>query len=213
MDTEQLIQSMLDEGPRKPLPHPMKQTMYWLVGTLVYLGLFTGYMGFRGDIAVKLSQPTYLIELVLLFGLGVSSALAAFCLSRPDGHQMPWLKFVPLGFVLAWAVTAFSGPAAATNMADLFHSMTLGRFDCVWHILLFSALPGIALFVIARKGSTIQCCWAGTMATLSATSFGYLVMRLLEQNDNPAHLIIWHALPIMLMCLVGMLLGKFALKW
>ena len=212
MDTEQLIQSMLDEGPRKPLPHPMIQTLFWLVGTLVFLALFAGYLGLRGDFADKLSEPLYVIELFLLSGLGVSSALAAFCLSRPDGHQMPWLKFVPLGFVLAWAIVAFSG-SAAINIGELFHSMTLGRFDCVWHILMFSALPGVALFWIVRKGATIQCRWAGTMATLSAASFGYLLMRLLEQNDNLAHLLVWHALPIMLMCMVGMLLGKFTLKW
>jgi len=40
-----------------------------------------------------------------------------------------------------------------------------------------------------------------------------MLMRLIEQNDNPAHLIVWHALPIMLMCMAGMMIGKFALKW
>jgi len=213
MDTEQLIQNMIDDGPRKPLPHPMKQTMFWVIGTVLFLATLSGYLGLRGDIAEKFSEPSYFIEILSLFGLGVSSALAAFCLSRPDGHQMPWLKFVPFGFVVAWAIAAFSGSTAEINMVGLFHAMTLGRFDCIWHILLFSLLPGLALFLIVRKGATIQCCWAGTMATLSATSFGYSLMRFLEQNDNPAHLIVWHALPIVLICMVGMVIGKFALKW
>jgi hypothetical protein len=214
MDTEQLIQNMLDEGPRKPMPHPMKQTMFWLMGTLFYLATISGYFGLRADIVEKFFESSYFIEILLLFGLGVSSTLAAFCLSRPDGHQMPWLKFVPFGFILAWVLAAFGGSSIAEiNMANLFHSMSLGQFDCLWHILLFSTPPGLALFLIVRKGAIIQCCWAGTMATLSATSFGYLLLRLMEQNDNPVHLIVWHAVPIILMCMAGMVIGKFALKW
>lgn len=50
------------------------------------------------------------------------------------------------------------------------------------------------------------------MATLSVTALGYMRMRLIEQNDNPAYLIVWHALPIMLMCAAGMIIGKFALN-
>jgi hypothetical protein len=212
IDTDQLIQNMLDEGPQKPLPHPMWQTSLWLLATLFYLATLSGYFGLRGDIAEKFSEPSYFIDILLLFGLGIFSTFAALCLSRPDGYQMPRLKFVPIGFILAWAILAFGG-SAEINVANIFHSMSLGQFDCLWHILLFSTPPGLALFLIVRKGATIQYCWAGTMATLSATAFGYLLMRLIEQNDNPVHLIMWHAVPIILMCIVGMIIGKFALKW
>jgi len=37
MDTKQLILNMLDEGPKKPLLHPMKQTSLWLMATFFYL--------------------------------------------------------------------------------------------------------------------------------------------------------------------------------
>jgi hypothetical protein len=138
----------------------------------------------------------------------------AFCLSRPNGHQVPWLKFVPFGFILTWVLVAFSGYSIAEiNMANLFHSMSLGQFDCLWHILIFSTPPGLALFLIVRKGATTQYCWAGTMATFSAKSFGYLLMRLIEQNDNPVHLVVWHSVPIIFMCMAGMVIGKFTLKW
>lgn len=213
MNTDQLIDKLVAEGAQKPLPHPMKQAMFWLAGTLVWLAALSGYNGFRADFAEKLADPFYGLELILLFGMAFSAALAALCLSRPDGHQMPWIKYVPFGFIVPWAVAAFAGASGEISFASICHSMTLGQFDCPWHILLFSAPPGIAMFLIVRRGAPIQCCWAGSMATWSVTAFGYLCMRLIEQNDNPPHLIVWHALPIVLMCIIGMMAGKYALRW
>ena len=213
MDTEQLIQQMVDEGAQKPLPHPMYQTMLWLTGTFVYLGAFAAYNGLRADIGEKISDLFYVSELVLLLGIGISSALAALCLSRPDAHQKPWIKYVPFALIVPWMISACAGATDQITFANIFHSMTLGQFDCPWHIALFSVPPGIAIFLIVRLGATVQCCWAGSMATLSVTALGYMLMRLIEQNDNPAHLFVWHALPIMLMCLAGMMIGRFALKW
>jgi len=212
MDTDKLIQKMVGEGAQKPLPHPVKQTLMWLAGTLVYLGVLGAYNGLRADIADKFSQGSYIAEIALLSVMAVSAALAEFYLSRPDAHQKPWTQYVPFGFLAIWVIAAFGG-AGDISWGTLFHSMTLGQFDCPWHIALFSVPPGIAIFLIVRRGATIQCCWAGSMATLSVTAFGYMLMRLIEQNDNTAHLIVWHALPIVLMCGIGMMAGKFALKW
>lgn len=212
MSTDDLIQTLAAKGARKPLPHLMLQALWWLAGTIVYLAALSGYNGFRADIMAKLASSAFVLELALLFSLAFSAALAALCLSRPDGHQMPWVKYLPFGFTAAWATATFSG-STDLSWATLFHSATLGQFDCPWHIALFSVPPGIAIFLIVRRGAPIQCCWAGGMVALSVTAFGYLCMRLVEQNDNPAHLIIWHAVPIMVMCVLGMMAGRFALRW
>lgn len=59
----------------------------------------------------------------------------------------------------------------------------------------------------------MQLYWAGIMAALSVTAFAYVGMRLVEMNDNPAHLIFWHALPVMIMSIAGMLAGRYTLRW
>ncbi|MBI1285402.1 MAG: DUF1109 family protein [Thiobacillus sp.] len=212
MDTKQLIDQLVIEGAQKPLPGPMRQTLVWLAGTSLYVTTLTAYNGVRSDIADKLGNPRFALELVLLFAIASSAALAAFCLSRPDAHQKPWLRFVPLGFLVLWAMTAFSG-APELTAADILQSLTAGQFDCPWNILMLSVPPGVVMFLIIRRGATIRCCWAGGMATLGATSLGYLWMRMIEQNDNLAHLIVWHAVPILLMCVVGMMAGHMALRW
>lgn len=213
MNTEQFISQLVEEGAQKPLPHPMKQTLMWLLAAFVYLGVLALYFGFRGDIADQLSNAFIDLELVLLLGMAVSAAMAAFCLSRPDGYQKPWIKYIPFAFLIPWIIVAFGGSAGDLQLADFLQSMSLDQFSCTQHIVLISTPPAIAMFFILRKGATIRCCWAGSMAAWSVTAFVYMLMRLIEQNDDPAHLLVWHAVPIVLICMVGMMIGKFALRW
>lgn len=212
MNTDRLIDTLVAEGAQKPLLHPFKQTLFWLGGTMVWLVTLLVYQDFRYDIWDKFSDPLYGLELGLLFLMAMSSSLAALCVSRPDCYQMPWTRFVPFGFLVLWAAAAFTG-GGDISWASIFHTMTLCQFSCAWHILMFSVPPGIAMFLTIRKGAPIQCYLAGSMATLSVTAFGYLSMRLVELNDNTLHLIVWHALPIMIMCMAGMIAGKYLLRW
>lgn len=212
MDTNSLIDKLVKEGAQKPLPNPFMQALIWMGGTIAYLSALSFYFGLRSDMAEKLGDVIYLLEIALLFLMAVSASIAALCLSRPDSYQMPFIKYVPFGFLIVWAFTAFAA-SDGLSLDNMFHAMTLGQFDCPKDIALFSLPPALAIFMVVRKGATIQCCWAGSMATLAVTAFAYLCMRLIEQNDNPAHLIVWHALPIMLMCALGMMAGKFLLRW
>lgn len=212
MNIDQLINRLAAEGAQKPLPHPIKQAAFWLFGTVVYLVMLSSYSGLRSDVNNRLDDPVYALELALLSGVAVSASFAALCLSRPDSYQMPYLKYVSFGFLAGWALAAFTG-SESFDWNQIFDAMTLGQIDCVWHITLFSLPPAIAIFMIARRGATIQWCWAGGMATLAVTAFAYLCMRLIEQTDNPAHLIVWHAMPILSLCVLGMMAGMFLLRW
>ncbi len=212
MNTDQLIDKLVAEGAPKPLPHPIKQILYWALGALVYLAAFCLFFGFRDDIAVKLAEPLYIAELVLMSLAALSAACAAVYLSRPDCGQMPWIKYVPFGFVVLWAAVAFLGfrDFGGLQIADIANQYNI---DCPLTIFLFSLPPGIAMFILIRKGAPMQLCWAGIMATLSVTAFAYVGMRLVEMTDNPVHLLFWHALPVMIMSIAGMLAGKYTLRW
>ncbi|NNE37337.1 MAG: DUF1109 family protein, partial [Gammaproteobacteria bacterium] len=96
---------------------------------------------------------------------------------------------------------------------NLINSVALVEVHCPIHIIGFSAIPAVVIFFLVRMGAVIRIYWAGVMSALSVTAFAYLFMRLVESNDNPAHLIIWHAIPILVLCLVGMYAGKKTLRW
>lgn len=212
MNTDQLIDKMVAEGAQKPLPHPIKQILFWTLGAFIYLAAFCLFLGFRGDIAVKLAEPLYIAELIFMSLAALSAACAAVYLSRPDCGQMPWVKYIPFGFIILWSVAAFLGfeNFGGLQIVDIANQYNI---DCPLTIFLFSLPPGIAMFLLVRKGAPMQLYWAGIMAALSVTAFAYVGMRLVEMNDNPAHLIFWHALPVMIMSIAGMLAGKYTLRW
>ena len=213
MGIDKLICELSDEGARKPLPGPMKQTVTWGLPTLGYFVALTIYFELRPDISTKMATPLFVAELFILLCIVLSAALATCCLSRPDCHQKPWIKYIAPALLVPWAISAIANSAGAFNLDSLLHTAALGRYDCPSYIAVFSLPPGIALFFIARAGATIRCCWAGGMATLAVTTAAYMMMRLIEPNDNIAHLFVWHVFPIMLICMAGMIIGHFSLKW
>ena len=212
MDTDSFISTLAAEGPRKTMLAMPAQMAFWLAGTILWLAVFALHSGLRPDLAHKLDEIYYRPELMLLFGLGVTSAIVALCLSRPDGYQIWWIRFAPFLFLVLWAVTA------ALNM-DPMKSSAFGlalndaHFDCIGCILAFSVPPGLAMFLMVRHGASVNSLWAGGMAAGSVAAFAYLGMRLVEQNDNPFHLLIWHVLPVLVLCAAGMLAGKIFLRW
>jgi hypothetical protein len=212
MDTDSFISTLAAEGPPKPMLALPAQMALWLAGTILWLAVFALHGGLRPDLAHKLNEIYYPPELMLLFGLGVTSAIAALCLSRPDSYQIRWIRFAPFLFLVLWALTA------VLNM-DPMKSSSFGlalndaHFDCIGCILAFAVPPGLAMFLMVRHGAPVNSLWAGGMAAGSVAAFAYLGMRVVEQNDNPFHLLIWHALPVLVLCAAGMLAGKIFLRW
>jgi hypothetical protein len=213
MDTDSLIRSLAAEGPRRALPPVMKQVALWLGGTGVWLAGLVAFEGLRPDIGAKMAEPFYLAELVLLFALAVSLACTALFLSRPDGLQrMGFTRFAPPVLLAACAVAAFLDmrPSGTPSLAQIFDPH---QFDCVGCILLFCLPPGLTMMLMVRRGAPVYSLRAGAFAAASAASLAYLCMRLIEANDNPFHVLIWHALPVLILSLIGMVAGRKLFAW
>ena len=165
MDNNFFINQLVEEGARKSLPHPVKQTALWLAGTAVYLGLLIAYEGLRPDLAAKLADTRYIPELITLTLSAISAAFAAICLSRPDQYQIRHVYKFSLSFLMLWAVTAFWGNPDL-NWDVMKQAPGLAAYDCVKCIICMSFPPGLAMFWLVRKGTPTKFYWAGAMATL-----------------------------------------------
>lgn len=211
MDNNAFINSLIDEGARKALPHPLKQTALWLSGTLLYLLGVLFYEGLRPDILGRLADSRYLLELAVLFAAAIIAASSALCLARP-GNQIGILRGSLIALLGIWILVAFwNNPGLSW---DFFSEASKAiAYDCVACIMFMAVPPGIAMFFMICKGVTINPLQAGSLATLAVTIFAYLCMRLIEPTDNPGHLILWHAIPVALMCGFGTMLGYFTLHW
>jgi hypothetical protein len=194
------------------MARPEAQAAIWLAGAVLYACILTIYYGARPDIARMISNPVFILELLSLLALTVLSGIEALHLSRPDRHQNYWLRYALFGLGAVGAVFAYLG-GSELGLSDAFKATSFTHFDCLLDIALISIPPGLALFVLINKGTPIHCCWAGGTATIAAASLGYFCMRIIEQNDDLAHLLVWHAFPIALACFVGIALGRLTLRW
>lgn len=208
MDTEGLIAGLAAKGPGKPLPSPLAMTGKWLLALLLYFIVVTAFTGLRPDMAVKWQQPLYRMELAGILVTAVTAAFAASFLALPDVGQRPWIRFLPFLPLMFLAGLLWQSVAAGHAM-PLIECIRAERYDCIALLALFSIVPGVFMFVTIQRAAPTRCCWAGSMAGLAVASVGYILLRLVDTSDDPSMLILWHFIPVMLITMAGMVIGKF----
>ena len=213
MDTESLITDLTkDASPVRPLRSPMARFAFWMGGSaLVLIAMTLVAVGLRPDIEARLEDMFFIAELGAICLLTITAGMASFWLSVPDEYQQPtikWLPCVPLITVVALLVIQL-----LQMPTDMLKQPMEARFDCVFDILAFSIVPGVALFFMMRRAATTHYYLAGGFAAIAVSSFSYLLMRLIEDTDDVLHLLLWHVSPVIALSILGILLGQWLLRW
>ncbi|MEM7027108.1 MAG: NrsF family protein [Pseudomonadota bacterium] len=213
MDKLELIEKLSEEGAAKPLPHPFKQSLIWIVGIIVFMGAVISIEGFRFDINEKIQSLPFILEIILLLATGISALTISIYDSRPAGLPSNKLRAIPFILIVIWFYAAYSESMYMLNMENFIQSVKSDGYMCTCHILLVTVLPLFILFYFIRMGASVHQGWTGGMATLGVCSFTYLFMRFVEANDDIVHLLVWHALPIVIFCLISIKVSKKFLHW
>jgi hypothetical protein len=207
MNANELIASLAAEGAKKPLPHPLVQAVKWFGWMMVYFVAAAWLVEVRSDLSEKWLQPHYLVELGIITLGAVLSLVAASFLSLPDVGQRAWIRFLPLlpFVVIAGILLQNSASGDGLTLAECLRS---GEYECMIYIVVFSILPAIGMFTAISRAAPTHRYWAGAMAGLSASSFGYLSLRLVDPHDDATMMIVWHYIPMLCIVLCCMLAGK-----
>ena len=105
---------------------------------------------------------------------------------------------MPLAAVLGWAALVLSSG---------WHDASIG-WRCILRLSLFSLAPaGAALFML-RQAAPLSPRWTGGLALLAVSSLAMLGTQLVCPKDGPAHLLLWHLAPALLVALAGASLGR-----
>ena len=206
----ELITTLAQDAPLvKTAPHPLVLSLQWMAVACTYLGVSLLVSGLRPDLMLKFQQPWFAAEIAVLVGMFVATCLSAALLSFPDLHQMRRVAFAPAAMFALFALTIFFAWRADSPPAPLpTHNM-----ECTLSIILLAILPAAWTLYVMRKFASTHHYWAGSIALLFAFSIGALWLRLYESNDSIMHVIQWHYLPMIGFGLIGIWLGKWALKW
>jgi hypothetical protein len=175
----------------------------------VYLAVSLAISGFRPDWIQAFGQPWFIAEIVTLFMIFVTASLSTALLSFPDLYQKRGLVFLPLVmFALFLVVMLFAW--CAQSPAVLLPAHTI---ECTSCIVLIALLPTAWTFYLMRNYASTHAGWAGGVAVLAAFSVGALWLRLQESNDSLVHVFEWHYLPMLAFSVIGLWMGRWALKW
>jgi hypothetical protein len=213
MTIDDMISGLAKEGAKKRFPSPLKILLGWAVLLLLYTVGVLVYFPIRPDFGEVLKRLSFLVQLGIAIVMVVSAAVSASYLALPDSNQKSWVRLLPLWpFILLMGMLIVA--VAALGSAGLAGCLEMQQVVCAKAVFLFSALPSIVMMYTIQRAAPIHYFWAASMAGLAGSGIGYVFLLLIEPHENPAHLLIWHFLPVLFTMLVAISLGKFVLgRW
>ena len=207
---DDLISSLAqDASSVKITPHPYTLSIGLIgIGTL-YLAVLLLFSDVRHDLSLKLGDPWFVAELVALIGIFISCSFSAALLVYPDLYQKRRIALAPFFWFIVFALIIFLA-WQANNPSSLFPAHSI---ECTVSITLASLLPVLWAIYLMRKFASTHTHWAGGISFILVFSIGAIWIRMYEQNDSILHVVQWHYLPMVGFGIIGMWLGKTALKW
>lgn len=189
------------EPPKQVLPSYGKRLLKWSIAGLFCTCVGVAVFGFRSDLHDVAITPGFLIQAALLLIASVLSAFTAFALSVPGTSGRHSGRLVALSLLL-WAIFLVVSLIVSRNFVS-----GVGLF-CMRDIFVLGIIPGILLFTMIRAAAPFRSAITGLLTTLSAAGLGALGVQFICKNDNPLHILLWHFIPVLLVGLAGIFLGR-----
>lgn len=205
MDTDKLIAQLgQDLKPVKPMAGALTLSLILsglsLAATFGAIAIFT--QGIRADWQVMFNE--HVCQTAGIFFSGLLAAYAAFKLSVPDTRIRNPVRIV-LGLASFIWVLLIAGQMGA-------EPPEAGYRNCLTDFSLLFIIPFAAGIFMATRAAPVWYGWAGYALALSVGSFAALGMRFACPNEQLAHLLVWHYLPVLTFAILGIGLGQILLK-
>lgn len=210
--TDDLIHAIVaDAGPVRRLSSPFLRAAAWLGFAIIVVTVVALSFGLRDDLAAKLSEPAFALELVAVGLTGVTAALAAFCVSLPDRSRL-WL-LLPMPAVLLWLSTI--GYGCLTNWIALGPGGPMAGISlrCLATAILTSVpLAAVLLRMLRHAGPTrpIETAMAGALAIAALTTGG---LRFFHDLDPTIVVLGWSFGTTLTFTTLGGLFGRRMFTW
>ena len=216
MDTSKLIDNLTQNlQPVRPLPSPIiRALIVSLVALALVIKMISILGGPRADWVSTLQNPLFVSGDLLMLAAGFLSAIAAFILSVPDVKIRKTVIALLCAASAIWAGICLYALASLTREGVQAEMADIAKSSACFKALIFMlALPLIISFFMALRAAPVWRGWTGYSLTLSMASFGAFGMRFFCPSDSYAHLLLWHFLPVVILSVAGVILGRVALRF
>lgn len=207
---EKLANDVSKETPRTP---PSRVTFSIFALVIVYGVVLQAVLGIQPEISWQLSSWIFVTEVGLLFLISLTSCTAVAYFAYPDLKQRVFperFKYFVAGLVVLLLLLQGSYAAEYAEVEQVSPPHTI---ECSICILLAAILPAFLLSVVVKKGATTRPLGSAFAVAVGSCSFCALALRLAEDNNSVTHIFIWHYLPIVLVTVFAVLVGRRLFRW
>jgi hypothetical protein len=214
MSTSDLIDRLVADHAAQPAPKPVAHHLVMAIagGLVISATLLLMTLGVRPEIMTALGTWRFDLKLGGSLLLVITASWVALRLSRPTTRS---LLAMPALLVPALLLSGAVVYELITIPASAWPSLAMGANGvmCVANIMALSAIPLVAAIYALRLGAPMSPAVLGAVGGLLAGALGATVFATHCTDDSPLFVATWYVLAIGLMSMVGLVIGRHALRW
>src|SRR5262245_5374026 len=214
MRTDELINTLVADHAIQPRPKPVAYGLVMaIIGGLAISGaLFALTLGVRHDIVSALGTWQFDLKLSVNLVLMIAAAWVALRLSSPTTKPLSAMRALVVPALVLLAAVVYELVTIPAS-AWLSRAMGVNGVMCLASIIFLSVLPLAATIYALRRGAPTSPAAMGAVGGLLAGALGATIFAMHCTNDSPLFVAIWYALAIGTMSMLGLALGRHALRW
>jgi hypothetical protein len=205
--TPDLIESLVQNlTPVRRLRPPLFRAACWLGLATIVLVLIAISQGLRPDLAQRLEEFGFVVEMLGSLLTGISSAVTAFMLSLPDRSRFWFL--LPALPLAAWLSTV--GYQCLYNWVSFdANGLMLGETARCFATLALTSLPlSLAMLVMLRQAAPLRPTAVTLAGSLAVAAMTASALSLFHAFDATLMILLWNLGTIVLVVGVGGILGR-----
>ncbi len=211
---DDLIQTLSEDlVPVKPLrAHYIRSLLFLLVGySVIFCGI--SFFGFRSDIHMIWENYSLLAQLSVLMAAGLLSTFATFKLTLPCEKicKSTWIMII-LSIILISSVMVFCAMGGSIEDFTPVYSKEM-IIERVQRIGLIAVIPTILMVVMIRRGRPVHSSLIGLTSFMAITALSVTGCRLSCPIDSLYGNLLWHYIPIAIISIIGLVIGRYIYRW
>jgi hypothetical protein len=208
MNPEDLIVQLASQAsPVTPLASPGRRVVRWLAVAVLAVAAGVVAFGLRRNLADAWLSPAFLGDAIfgiVLMGIGAWASLA---LAIPGAREQSLLRALTLMVLASWAaLVAASAVHAGQPLGDSHWPV------CALRVVLVGVGPAVLLLSMIRRAAPLHAGSTTALALSAAAATGALAVGLVCPLSAPAHTILGHVGPVVVLTIVGALAGRSLMK-